>query len=169
MNRVLFPLIAVIVTFSACVQPPEYPIEPAIEFVGFSKNTMLQGNGQQDQTTVTISFTDGDGDIGFFQEGNPNIQTDLYVRDSRLESTATQYTIPFVPELGSSNGISGEISFRLFTTCCIYPDWVPDQPDPCDTSAFYKIDTLQYEIYMLDRAGNESNRIFTEPMYLICN
>lgn len=157
-----------ILAVTSCTQPPDYPIEPVIEYQGMTKNTMLQGDGSEDETWVTLSFTDGDGDIGFFEEGSTTVETDLFIKDLRLDAVTEKFTIPFVPELGTTNGISGEITFRMFTTCCIFPDWVPGQPAPCDVSADYLVDTVQYEIYIIDRAGNESNRIQTEPIYLLC-
>lgn len=155
-------------TWASCTQPPDYPIEPVIQYERVTKNTMLQGDGTEDQTWITISFTDGDGDLGFFQEGSTQVETDLFIRDLRLDAVTEKFTIPFVPELGAANGISGEINFRLFTTCCIFPEWVTGQPAPCDTSPEYPMDTVQYEIYIKDRAGHESNRVVTEPIYLIC-
>lgn len=73
-----------------------------------------------------------------------------------------------MPELGTTNGISGEITFRLLTTCCVFPEWVTDVQSPCDPSMQYPVDTLRYEIYIRDRAGHESNRIETEDIYLLC-
>ena len=161
-------VLIILLGFASCTQPPEYPIEPVIQYERTTKNTMIQGDGTEDETWMTISFTDGDGDIGFFKEGSTQVETDLFIRDLRLDAVTEKFTIPFIPELGTTNGISGEITFRMYTTCCIFPEWVPGQPAPCDVSADYLIDTVRYEIYIKDRAGHESNRIQTEPIYLIC-
>lgn len=162
-------LFALLLGLGSCTQPPEYPIEPVVEYLRMSKNTMVQGSGTQDETWVTIGFTDGDGDIGFFKPGSSTeVETDLFLRDMRLNAVTEKFVIPFVPELGAANGISGEITFRLYTTCCIFPEWVPGQPAPCDKSPSYLVDTVRYEIYIRDRAGNESNRIQTEPIYILC-
>ncbi|MCB9284228.1 MAG: hypothetical protein H6563_09165 [Lewinellaceae bacterium] len=158
----------ILLGLASCTQPPDYPIEPVIEFQRLTKNTLIQGDGTEDETWVTISFTDGDGDIGFFQEGSNQVETDLFIRDLRLDVVTEKFTIPFIPELGTTNGISGEITFRMYTTCCIFPDWVPGQPAPCDVSPDYPVDTVRYEIYIKDRAGHESNHIQTEPIYLLC-
>ena len=152
----------------ACTQPPEYPIEPVIKYERMTKTTLQQGDGTEDETWITFSFTDGDGDIGFFKEGSTTVETDLFIRDLRLDAVTEKFTIPFVPELGSANGISGEVTFRLYTTCCIFPEWVSGQPAPCDVSPEYPVDTVRYELYIKDRAGHESNRIQTEPIFLLC-
>jgi hypothetical protein len=164
-----FLTVAALLLIAACAQPPEYPIEPQLEFISMTKNSMRQGNGTEDTTLITLGFTDGDGDIGNFKEGESNLVADLFLRDLRFpEAIAEQFTIPFVPELGTNNGISGEITFRLLTTCCIFPDWVTDASAPCQPSLQYPADTLVYEIYIMDRAGHESNSVFTDPIILRC-
>jgi hypothetical protein len=50
-----------------CSRPPEFPNEPVIEFIGLSKNTIIQSRSSQlPQDTIEISFkfTDGDGNLG---------------------------------------------------------------------------------------------------------
>ncbi len=151
-----------LVLWQACTQPPEYPIEPVIEYLSVSKNTMREGKFQEDTLYVTIGFTDGDGDIGRTDDDST---IDLFVTDMRTGITDNSYKIPFVPELGSGNGISGTITFQLFSTCCIFddPGYVP-----CEDIAPEPFDTVQYEIYLVDRAGNMSNVVVTEPILIQC-
>ena len=152
-----------------CVQPPEYPLEPVIEFMSLSQNTLPQGKDGDTYVTITVGFTDGDGDIGHFGEDSQTQINDLFVKDLRTDEISQQFIIWFVPEQGTSNGISGEISFDVPTTCCIFPDYVTDAVLPCDPSLEYPVDTLVYEVYIQDRAGNESNRILTDPIFLQCS
>lgn len=152
----------------SCIQPPDYPIEPVIEYLGVSKASLQQGQGVEDTVLVVIGFTDGDGDIGSFNQSSGQVALDLFFTDQRTGITVETFSMPFVPELGVTNGISGEITVRLFTTCCIFPPWVNDASAPCQPSLQYPADTLVYEIYIKDRAGNESNRIETEPIILRC-
>lgn len=121
---------------------------------------MQQDQFNTDSVLVTIFFTDGDGDLGN-DEGN----FDLFLMDTRDDFMPPGYRLPRVPELGAGNGISGEISFVLFTTCCFFPDG----QDPCTPSTTYPIDTVTYLIYIKDRAGNKSNLIETPPISLLCN
>ncbi len=153
---------------TACIQPPDYPIEPVIEFVSLTKTTMVSGKNGEDETTLTISFTDGDGDLGSFQSDG-QVELDMFLIDSRTGDFDEKFSIPFVPELGAANGISGEIYADILTTCCIYPPYVTDAATGCDPSQQYLIDTLIYEIYIVDRAGNESNHIFADPIYILCD
>ena len=148
----------------ACQTPPDYPDEPVIEFLRMSKNTIEQGTGLADTVRVTFSFTDGDGDLGRAENSQ---ELDIFLTDLRKNTPADNYRIPMIPALGASNGIRGEVTFNLFQTCCIYPDGVPT---PCTPNADnFPQDTVAYEIYIVDRAGNESNRIRTEDIFILCN
>lgn len=153
---------ALVFLVTSCTPPPDFPDEPVIEFVSLTRNVLVQDRtGQADSTTMTISFTDGDGDLSFGEESN------IFLRDLRTTAEAGAFTIPKIPEQGAVNGIKGTISFRVLTTCCVYP------PDlgliNCSPSGgLFPEDTLRYEIYIVDQAGNESNRIETAPIFLQC-
>lgn len=148
----------------ACTKPPDYSDTPEIAFINFSKNTMQQGEGFEDETILTISFTDGDGDIGI--DGEPSV----FFKDLRTGFDLLTAAAPVIPEQGVGNGISGEMYITVNTTCCIHPD--PDlAEDGCGadfegTGVF--TDTLIYEVYIEDRAGNKSNVIQTGPIILLC-
>ena len=64
-------------------------------------------------------------------------------------------------------GISGEITVKLPTTCCIYtsPEGIKFACDDVTQIAF---DTFFYYIKIRDRAGHESNEIKTESIRLKC-
>ncbi|HHS95789.1 MAG TPA: hypothetical protein ENJ45_04300 [Phaeodactylibacter sp.] len=156
----VFVLLLLIV--AACREPPDYPDEPVIEFVGMNKSTMVQGQLNNDQLQMTISFTDGDGDLG---SNNNEDSTKVYLIDPRYDPPlTTTVTIPLVPELGTGNGISGEMTFRVFNSCCIYPGL----PITCEPYEGYPTDTIVYSIYIIDRKGNKSNVIQADPVVLLC-
>ena len=154
------PVIAGLTLLAACATPPDYPTEPIIEYEQLSKDTLRRGSFFNDTTFVTFSFTDGDGDIG----SEDSLQ--LFVTDSR-NGFINDFRVPFVPELGASNGIKGKITVQLFTSCCIFP---PDLfLDGCnDTYTQMPYDEVIYSIYITDRAGNQSNVIQTDPVYIRC-
>lgn len=150
--------------FQFCVKPPEYPVEPVIAFKNLSKNILRQRDLGADSLAITFTFTDGDGDLGF--EDN---EKSIFLVDSRDNFEKLPYSIPFVGLQGVGNGISGEISvvFANSQTCCIYalssgvpPCFVKDAPQAQDTVSF--------RIRIKDRAGNVSNEIETDPIYLFC-
>ncbi|MEM6965272.1 MAG: hypothetical protein AAF573_10935 [Bacteroidota bacterium] len=152
----------------SCTKPPDYSNTPEIAFVSFSKNPLTQGFGVNDDfTTLTISFTDGDGDLG-----GDTIST-IYFDDLRTTTTNDflEFGAPLIPEQGTGNGISGDLIITLPTTCCIHPDSTLRQfgcEAPFQDTGVLT-DTVVYEIYILDRAGNKSNVIRTEPLILLCD
>lgn len=161
-KHTFFHLLLVSTILCACTKSPDFPPEPTIEFKQIINNTIQQA---QDSAFVTINFTDGDGDIGFFD----NIQ-DIFLIDTRPSQNGaiTALFMPLVPELGSENGISGEIRFPIITCCVPPPGFAGCQPV---TDAFpeYQRDTVIYEMYIEDRAGNRSNTITLEPIFLLCD
>lgn len=163
-----FPILIISVIFS-CTKPPDYPNEPVLEFKKLSRNTMVQSTGNTDSITITFTFTDGDGDLG-----NNDTIHDIYLKDTRYGeipgANPKSYKMPFVPVQGVGNGISGEITTLVYTSCCTYP---PGTFDTCDDTpaaySTYPFDAFVYEIFIKDRAGNESNRIISDTIFLRCN
>ncbi len=153
-------------TAQFCVKPPDYPIEPVIEFKGLSKNTLRQTNlipNSPDSITVTFSYTDGDGDLGY-PDDDPT--TSVIFKDER-DQFASERKLPYVDPQGAGNGISGEISVVLPTTCCIQT--IPDQGlKLACLDVQINTDTLIYLISIRDRAGHMSNEIRTSPIVLRC-
>jgi hypothetical protein len=155
---ILFSLICVV--FTACVRPPDYPIEPRLSLPttgnALSKNTMVQGY-KGDSLYLTLNFTDGDGDIGL-SKGD----TSLFIVDTRDNSLINDAAgLPSVPAQGAGNGISGEMRIKLLSTCC--KTLRPCQPTPAQPK-----DVVIYEVYIKDRAGNISNRLKIPPITLLC-
>ncbi len=145
----------------SCANPPDYPLEPVIAYKSISTNTINQSAIRADSALITISFTDGDGDLG--REGMDSV--DIFIVDNRIDFLQPGFVIPFIGQQGVGKGISGEISFVAPPNCCIYENGLP----PCQASTEFPIDTVTYDIYIMDRAGNESNRVTTEPIYIRCN
>ncbi|NND33059.1 MAG: hypothetical protein HKN76_10745 [Saprospiraceae bacterium] len=158
MIRSTFILTSLIILYLGCITPPEYPNEPVIELIGITNDTMLQSQFNSDSTLIVFSFTDGDGDLGSDDSLN------IFVKDLRDNFISDRFRIPFVDEAGANNGISGEITITLYTTCCTFPNGAP----PCQPSEEFPTNQLQYEIYIKDRAGNQSNSITTPPIILEC-
>lgn len=146
---------------SACSKKPEYPIEPYLEFVKLSKNTLSQGTFNSDSLTVYLKFTDGDGDIGF--DSKDSLQN-LFIIDSRTGNFAERIKIPELPISGSEIGISGEIEVLLYTTCCLFEDNIP----PCSVIDGIPTDTLTYKIFLIDRANHSSDTVETTPIIIRC-
>ncbi len=158
---VLFGVLAT----SSCINPPDYPNEPVIEYLRVNKRTIAQGNtnAAPDTLAIIFGFTDGDGDIGF-----ENDSIDVFMTDSR-DGFQQLFKLPFIPEQGIGNGISGEITIRIpnrpFQICCTYPDG----STACQPNSRFPTDTFSFSIQIRDRANNFSNIIETEPITILCN
>ncbi len=165
-----------IASISACVKAPSYPIEPQIEFVSVATtNSIIYLNGGVPvyvPDTITISFTDGDGDISVYD--NPadsllcidpcayadgdtsciNIASkNVFVVDSRDTCIAT-YNTAYIEPQGKFESISGEIKIlhKIFMKKCFVPA-VTCAPE-----------TVTFKIRIKDRAGHLSNEIETVPI-----
>jgi hypothetical protein len=150
---------------SSCVKPPNYPKEPVIEFKSMSKTQLRQGNKGEDSLTITFTYTDGDGDLGFPESES---QSSIFVQDGRDSFERYPYKIPYVEPQGTGNGISGEISIVVPTSCCIYTNPQGFKLSCDKVPQDFKFDTLLYWITIKDRAGHRSNRISTPAITLRC-
>lgn len=164
MNRytnILF-LFLVSICIWSCVKSPGFSDVPEIEFIGFSEQSMVQNSLNADSIFVRFSFTDGDGDIGFESDV---FDQNIFIIDNRTGDRYDAFKAPVIPEQGASKGISGDVTLRLFTTCCLFPDNIP----PCEAPPQYPTDTLTLDIFIKDRADNFSNRVTTTPIILFCD
>ncbi len=148
----------------ACSEPPTYPDEPIIEFVSLSKSSMQQSFvSTTDSILVTLSFTDGDGDIG--SEPGDSSSVVFYI-DKRQDDLQPPRVIPTVGDIGVGKGISGKIFVILPTACCI--EIAGNTTFTCERRPGVT-DEVIYEMWVVDRAGNESNRIELPPITLRCD
>jgi hypothetical protein len=152
-------IVVVMASFSACIKAPNFPKEPEIEFVSISKTVFFQNTVFRDSLIIVFSFTDGDGDLGDDSELN------LYMTDSRFPDSPQRFRIPFIPQEGVGNGISGEVSMKVETSCCIYPDLTP----PCQVNPQHPTNNFYYSFQIDDRAGNKSNIIRSPDLVMLCS
>ena len=160
LSKIGFLLLPALVVFS-CLNAPDYPDTPFIEFISLSKDTLRQGQFLEDSLRVRFRFEDGDGDIG---RANQDDENNVFFIDERTGTTEYTFGIPAIPQEGAGNGVEGEVKIILFNTCCIYEDGT----DPCVPNFNVPYDTVQYRIYIVDQAGHRSNDIFTPPIILKC-
>lgn len=149
----------------SCTQPPNFPNEPVITYLGANQTQIAQGNNASlpDTLIFRIGFTDGDGDLG-----NNEGTVDIFLTDSR-DGVASQFRLPFIPDEGVGNGIEGVLTLRFpnrpSLICCIPPAGLT----PCVAYPEYPTDSFFYTISIKDRAGNMSNEITTEEITILCN
>lgn len=154
----VFAILGMIVAIHSCVTPPEYPNQPEITFISIDKDTVRQS---LDSNFITIGFTDGDGNLG---AGDADTSFNLFLTDTRLNATIP-YRIPFIPDQGVGNGISGEVRITLLPTdnCCINVDI------PCLNQVGAPNESVIYELQIVDRSGNFSNVLQIPIISLRCD
>jgi hypothetical protein len=144
----------------SCSDDTVFPVEPEIEFISQSKNVLLQDIvPDTDSILIVIKFRDGDADFGFSNTDTSRV----YLRDSRT-NLEQSFRIPDIQASGTK-GIEGEITIKTGSLCCIYPDG----DIPCSLRTDYARDTMIYEIYVTDLAGNQSNVVSSDAIYIICD
>jgi len=112
---------------------------PEIEFVDVSSSTVV---AFQESLEITISYLDGDGDLG---ENDPDTKN-LFVTDSRND-VEFQFRVQELAPPGSEISIMGNLKIVLSNIPLI------------DTNADSEI--VIYSIRVQDRAGNGSNTVST--------
>lgn len=147
--RKLLAILSPLFLLVACDDSPVFPLEPEIGFVSISPNQATQFTA--DEITLVLSYQDGDGDLGY--EGTEKINN-LFVTDTRAffagnPAIVAAYSIPSLTPDTRKPSIQGEISISITTP--------PAEPNA---------EPLVYEVYIVDRAGNISNVIKTNPIII---
>jgi hypothetical protein len=125
---------------------------PEIKLVGLSGNTIKAGSNQV--IYINFSFSDGNGDLG----NKPSSGNyDIYTKDSRDDTTEINYFFPqdLPDNVEPGVGVAGTCNLGILAAFVFLR---PDHPDR---------DTVRYEVYIKDRAGNESNRFTTPDIYIV--
>lgn len=146
-NSVYIIMLLLVFTAVSCVKPPDYPVEPRIEFVSMNKNTFDVLD--EDSLSVVLYFEDGDGDIG------SNDSVNMFWEDSRVPGYLVPFKIPEVDVQGNVKAISGTITTYYPITFCL--------------GTTESVDTFYYKIFIVDRAGHQSNTDSTDLIFLNCN
>ena len=159
-------LILMALLFS-CKKQVEYPIIPAIDFKRIEG--VKDANGRDQSIKVTIGFTDGDGDIGYYsvesgkndhQFDFPADNTNPYYNNFKVKTfrkvngiwtvdpVDISARIPYLTPEGSNKALKGEIERDL----PVRPGLVRD--------------TFYYEIFIWDRGLHASNTVTTSQIIL---
>ncbi len=149
--------------YCSCNIGPRFSIVPEIAFVGLSTDSLVQGSLFSDSLFVTISFRDGDGDLG---SGVDGVFRNIIMTDNRTGDDLTQFKVPDLDLAGAMTGIEGEIVLKLFTTCCLFPQ--EEEIPPCSSPSEFPTDLLTIDIQMVDDSGNMSNIVTTSEITLFC-
>lgn len=139
--------------FCSCVEPILYPKEPHIEFVSFDK--IDNGTGIDNEGILTISYTDGDGDLGNLDEKDSTANYFIIYQEKQNGHYATieeligvfNASLPRFVSSDKKQSIDGTIQRKLVFN------------NPYST-----FDTIRFECWLVDREKHESNHIFTSEI-----
>lgn len=123
---------------------PPFDTTPRISFVGVSFDTMVEF---QDSFIISIAYEDGDGDLG---NADPDINT-IFIQDSRLSQPDEYYLAPLAPD-GAEIPIQGQLNIQLS------PTFLLGNGD---------FETTVFSLYVVDRAGRQSNTVQTNPILIL--
>lgn len=146
----LFAISAIVM--QSCQKIKTYPPEPYIELISFEYEYVDDALGNPSLSgTLTFYFVDGDGDIGFKEpsEGDTVVNNTVFIDKYRMKNgeykpvdliVPFEYRVPYFSTSGNNKTLEGEIIIT----------------DIIETSNIHS-DTIKYDFYIKDRAGNKSN------------
>jgi hypothetical protein len=156
---IIFAMLVFLIT--SCMKEKEFPIEPVITFKSFTK-VFNPPDTIPAELVLSITFTDGDGDIGLYDdENNPpydvNLFIELYKRVNNqheliiFPDTTFNFNgrIPLLNEGEDENPIEGVIEYAF---------------DYKLLRSFLLNDTIAFDVSIQDRALNRSNMIRTPDL-----
>lgn len=159
-------LILPVIAFTRCGKIEQLPPEPYIEFSRFTVYDTIDILGNRQKAgKLEFEFEDGDGDLGLEPPNNleeadsTNLFFTMFRKTGGVMEQVTEndplkpssYRIPFMDRPGQNKILKGNmiITFLYMT--------------------YNVTDTIKYEFYVRDRAGNESNTDETSEIVLSVN
>ncbi|RYD57176.1 MAG: hypothetical protein EOP56_10275 [Sphingobacteriales bacterium] len=153
MNRhLLIIALFALLGFAACQKDEAGNTPPSIDNLVASPNTVRNGD-PRDTVYVTFKVTDQNGDLG----NDPyKKEFDVYLKDSR-DGNETGFPFPEIPKdlQDARKGITAFATIKI--NAGLFLQLRQDRPDG---------DTMYYEVYVKDRAGNISNKLSTQLIYI---
>lgn len=122
-----------------CKKEAAISTTPSIEFKSIAPNPAIK---YQDTVTIAIEITDGDGDIG---ENTPDVKN-VFVTDNR-NNVVSSFRLPQQAPDNSNIIVRAPVNIHL-----------PPQAFVDDS---HTSETVTYSIYVVDRAGHQSNTVQT--------
>lgn len=175
--NIIFLLIISGFLLLGCQKEPVYPIIPNITFDSVNQIHVISSKIDDDTLKVYLSFTDGDGDLGFLEtdkesnivyydiekgaveedNGSP-MQANVFLIDRRSSYEYTHsYNLPYLTPAGNVKGIKGQIEIDVNMICRTNK-----------VNLGYEKDTVSPQMYIVDRAGNMSNIVDLPDIYIHC-
>jgi hypothetical protein len=150
----------VILLALGCSQKPSFPLQPSITFNKISVKTVsflnaIGAKETKDSVSITISYKDGDGDLGVENKDIKEKFNFIVKRLVRVKGVFKPFDpVPshsgnFIKLKNSKPGpIKGDLNYAI------------EFPPLKGT----KKDTVKFEIQIMDSAGNPSNTVMTDSV-----
>jgi hypothetical protein len=157
----------------SCQKPVEYPVEPEIAYEGFTylinADSTFSGEG-----IISLSYTDGDGDLGL---DDSDTLPPFGFNDAHYYNMVVDYLKCVNGEFVKTPLLSWNAQTQSYDTVTFNARFkrLRDSEEPKAISGtmdykltvqnpFSPVDTVKFEIRILDRALHESNVIQTEAI-----
>ncbi len=159
--RLAILLFTVSVILFSCMEKQNYPDVPQLEFLNFTK--LIHPAGYDSLGILLLSYTDGDGDLGLPAVDDTSIN--FFVSYLRMENGVLKPVTVLNPSTGEYDTINFNNRFYELAPDG-YTGWIKgeieDTINPLyDPQSTNSIDTVKFEAYLVDRAGNKSNVVVT--------
>lgn len=166
LNTALFLFIGALFFFS-CKESEEYPPVPQLTFESFTN--LRTYAGIDTMGIMLLTFTDGDGDLGLSQY---DTSTNFFVKYYRMKNGELEEGTRYNPSTGQIEPINFNTRIPNLAPY-FYSGWLRGEiedtivplSDPTSTKPY---DTVMFEVWIYDRAGNKSNVVQT-PLILVKN
>ena len=152
MNRMIYIIFPIsLLLIFACNNDPGFSDEPTLTFVDIQPRFPRQF---RDTINITVSFTDGDGDLG---DDNNEVKN-IFVIDNRSWLTEEQsqlfFTVPNLTPNTKNPAIQGTITVQIPPTII--------RPGMGLTE-----EATTFDVFVIDRSDNESNRVTTDSITVV--
>lgn len=169
-------------TLFACeaIVGPDFPDTPEISFQSVRKFRIQKLGNATDSVSIAVKFWDGDGDLGISNEeiGLAPFEKEVLVPDGQggfVKVPNRLYYNYYVQAFRKTNG--EYVPFEAIPTLSgHFPILNEGKKGPIEGTLYYgplffigfspPNDTLRFEVYILDRAGNQSNAVMTDDVII---
>ncbi|MBW3131182.1 hypothetical protein [Hymenobacter profundi] len=157
---------------SSCLTAPDYPDTPSIEFENIRSERVVADIGNYDTVTVTVSFRDGDGDLGL---DNSETNAPYNLNDASGQPNKFYNNYFFQPQIlrdGTFVDFNFTGSFRYDSRFPRIPPIDRNEPKRGNLSFGLQIfqgtfpagSQVRFKVSIADRALNVSNEVITDPI-----
>lgn len=159
--------IFILIISFGCSKGPEFDESPSIRFekISIEQTVDTITTAKVDNVKVTVNFEDGDGDLGVDINDQSEPQNYFVTTLKKKNGSYTVLNLPLefggkfekLAPIDYAGPINGLLDYIMIFT----------ENDVIANPDLEKGDTLKFQIYIRDQAGNQSNTVETDPIKII--